>query len=61
MIDTVWMDASDVCIMLKITKQCVHNWRNAGLLPHSKMGGKYFYKKNDIEKILNNNYKKCLF
>ena len=55
--DTIWLDLSDVCQMLNVTKQCLHNWRRSKLIPFSNIGGKYFYKKSDIEDILNKNYK----
>ncbi len=47
-----WMDAQEVCIALSISKRCLQNYRDKGLIPYSNIGGKFFYKETDIQQIL---------
>ncbi len=47
-----WMDAQEVCIALNISKRCLQNYRDKGLVPYSNVGGKFFYKEMDIQQIL---------
>lgn len=47
-----WMDAQEVCIALNISKRCLQNYRDKGLVPYSNIGGKFFYKETDIRQIL---------
>lgn len=47
-----WMDAQEVCIALNISKRCLQNYRDKGLVPYSNIGGKFFYKEMDIQRIL---------
>jgi len=53
-----WFDVQQVCTRLKISKRTLQNLRDSGVLPSTKMGGKVFYKPEDIEKMLLLNYKK---
>ena len=53
-----WFDVQQVCTRLKISKRTLQNLRDSGVLPSTKMGGKLFYKPEDIEKMLLLNYKK---
>ncbi|MBS5759432.1 MAG: helix-turn-helix domain-containing protein [Bacteroides sp.] len=46
------MDAQEVCQALGISKRCFQAHRNRGLIPCSHIGGKYFYREADIQKIL---------
>lgn len=47
-----WIDAQEVCQALGISKRCLQAHRNRGLIPCSHIGGKYFYREADIQKIL---------
>ena len=47
-----WMDAQDVCLALGISKRCLQNYRDNGLIPYSSIGGKFFYREVDIQEIL---------
>ena len=47
-----WIDAQEVCQALGISKRCLQAHRNSGLIPCSHIGGKYFYREADIQKIL---------
>ena len=53
-----WLDVQQVCLRLSISKRTLQNLRDSGVLPSTKMGGKVFYKPEDIEKMLLLNYKK---
>lgn len=47
-----WLDAQDVCLALNISKRALQTYRDKGLIPHSNIGGKFFYKEVDIQQIL---------
>ena len=47
-----WFDPQDVCNMLHISKRTLDYYREKGVLPFSKIGGKIFYKISDIEGCL---------
>lgn len=47
-----WMDAQEVCIALSISKRCLQNYRDKGFIPHSNIGGKFYYREADIRQIL---------
>ena len=53
-----WMDTEQVCLSLKISKRTLEVWRYNGKIPFSKFNNKCFYKKSDIQTILDNNYKR---
>ena len=46
------MDAQDVCLAVGISKRCLQNYRDNGLIPYSNVGGKFFYREVDIQEIL---------
>ena len=45
-------DAKEVMELLRITPKTLYNWRQKGKLKGSFIGGKYLYKKQDVEKII---------
>lgn len=47
-----WIDCQSVCQMLSVSKRTLDHYREQGLLPYSKIGGKVFYRKSDIEGFL---------
>jgi len=47
-----WLDISDVCLLLKISKRTLQAYRDNGILPFSKVGGKIYFKSSDIEEYL---------
>jgi hypothetical protein len=50
--DSDWLDCQSVCTMLCISKRTLDHYREQGFLPYSKIGGKVFYRKSDIESFL---------
>lgn len=51
-----WIDAEKVFVQLNISYRTLQRWRLSGMIPYSRINGKYFYKKSDIIALLNNNY-----
>jgi hypothetical protein len=50
-----WLDSQEVCMILDIGKRKLQYLRNTRKLPFSMIGGKNYYKPEDVEKII----KKC--
>lgn len=44
-----WLDNSDVCKLLKISKRTLQNYRDNGKIPYYKIEGKILYKFSEIE------------
>ncbi len=53
--ETVWLKSHHVQRMLQISSGTLQNLRINGTIPYSKVGGVLFYKKKDIEYILDQN------
>ncbi len=47
-----WMDSADVCRALGISKRTLQTWRNNGKMSFSMLGGKVYYKEEDIHCLL---------
>lgn len=47
-----WLDNQDVCQLLKISKRTLQSYRDNGTLAYSQIGYKCYYKKVDIEKLI---------
>lgn len=47
-----WLDNQDVCQLLKISKRTLQTYRDNGTLAYSQIGYKCYYKKTDIEKLI---------
>lgn len=43
------MDEADALAYLKVSKRCLANWRERGVLPFHKLGGKIYYFKPEID------------
>ncbi len=54
-----WLDNCDVMRMLNISRRTLQNWRTCGILPYAKIGCKLYYKRADIESMLNGSYHVC--
>lgn len=53
-----WYDTQEACFILKVSKRTILTYRNQGKLPYSKIDGKIYFKEADIQKLLENHYKK---
>lgn len=45
---------------LKVSRRSLQDYRNQGRIPYIQLGGKILYKSSDIEKILEDGYRKAL-
>lgn len=53
--EIIWLKSHHVQRMLQISPGTLQNLRVNGTIPYSKIGGVLFYKKTDIEQILESN------
>jgi hypothetical protein len=51
-----WLDSQDVMQVLHISPHTLQILRSNGTLPYSRIGNKIYYLKQDIIKILSDNY-----
>ncbi len=51
-----WIDAQDVMHALHISPRTLQTLRSNGTLPYSRIGNKIYYLRQDIERILKDNY-----
>ena len=56
-----WLSTNESCAFLKISIRTMMNYRSKGIIPYSKIGSKIYYKLSDLERHLENNYKRALF
>ncbi len=52
-----WLDNHDVCVMLGISKRTLQTYKENGLLSHSRICRKNYFKKSDVIKLLENHIK----
>jgi len=51
-----WLDAQDVMALLHISKRSLQTLRTNGTLPFSPINNKFFYKLEDVERVLRDHY-----
>lgn len=51
-----WIDGQDVMQTLHISQRTLQSLRDGGVLPYSRINGKFYYKVSDLEKLLEENY-----
>jgi Helix-turn-helix domain len=51
-----WIDNQDVMQMLHISPRTLQTIRSNGILPFSRIGNKLYYRRQDIQRLLTNNY-----
>jgi len=47
-----WLDNQEVCLMMDITKRTLQTYKDKGLLPYSKLSWKNYYKRSDVQALL---------
>ncbi len=47
-----WLDNQEVCLMMNVTKRTLQTYKDKGLLPYSKLNRKNYYKRSDIQALL---------
>jgi predicted transcriptional regulator len=50
-----WMDSSDLCDMLGVSKRTVQDYRDKGMLPFAQVGHKCYYKIAEIKRLIEQN------
>ena len=53
-----WMNTVEASHALRISAKSLQRLRNCGSLPYSRVHGKVYYKKSDLEQLLERNYRK---
>ena len=51
-----WIDGQDVMQTMHISKRTLQSLRDTGLLPFSRINGKFYYTVADIKHLLESNY-----
>lgn len=51
---------SELSVMLKISRRTLQEYRNEGRLPYIRLGGKVLYRESDIERMLQDGYRKAM-
>lgn len=54
-----WLDSSEVCQLLNISKRTLQTYRENGTLPYARINHKMFYKSSDIEQLFKPAIKKA--
>lgn len=52
-----FLDNQEFIQLMNISKRTSQNWRDQGIVSFSQIGSKIYYKMEDVEKLLNKNYK----
>ena len=47
-----WLDTSEVCAMLNLSKHSVQSMRERGELPYTKIEGRIYHRTEDIAKMM---------
>lgn len=47
-----WLDNQEVCLMMNITKRTLQTYKDKGLLPYSRLNRKNYYKRSDVQALL---------
>ena len=47
-----WLHNGDVCKLLNISKRTLQHYRDTGVLPFSQIGHKCYYRREDVELLL---------
>lgn len=51
-----WLDVSVTCMVLKVSKRTLQNYRDNHILPYSQIPAKVYFKVKDIEEFLEKHY-----
>lgn len=52
-----WVDGGYIMRRLGISLRTLQTWRSTGIIPYSQVMGKLFYKRSDIEQLLDDHYR----
>ncbi|MCD7971064.1 MAG: helix-turn-helix domain-containing protein [Candidatus Azobacteroides sp.] len=48
-----WLDNQDVCVMLDVSLRTLQTYRDKRIIPYTRIRNKCYYKKEDIEQLIN--------
>jgi hypothetical protein len=48
-----WLNSAETADLLRVSRRTLLEYRSKGLIPFSRIGGKLFYKRSDLLKMLN--------
>lgn len=48
-----WLDNQEVCEILNISKRTLQTYRDTGVLAHTQIGHKMYYRLEDVELLIN--------
>ncbi|REC41696.1 helix-turn-helix domain-containing protein [Chryseobacterium sp. 5_R23647] len=52
---TEYLTRSEVCKLLKIDVSTLHRWRKDGTIPSFGMGNRVYFKRSEIDQLINKN------
>ncbi len=47
-----WLDNQDVCQILDISPRTLQSYRDNGIIPHTRIGNKMYYKAGDLKQLI---------
>lgn len=50
--EELWLDNQEVCLIMNITKRTLQTYKDKGLLPYSRLNRKNYYKRSDVQALL---------
>jgi excisionase family DNA binding protein len=58
-LEDVWLDLEEACLLLKVSKRTLQNYRDDGILTYSQVGGKIYFPASAIDEHLKNHLRKA--
>lgn len=52
------IDNAELLVTLNISMRTAQRWRADGIMPYIRVGRKIYYKRGDVNKLMNSNYLK---
>ena len=49
----------ELAVKLKVSRRSLQDYRNNGILPYTRIGGRILYRASDIERVLTDGYRKA--
>lgn len=56
--DVDLIDNAELLVTLNISMRTAQRWRADGIMPYIRVGRKIYYKRGDVNKLINSNYLK---
>lgn len=55
----IFLDNQEFLLLMNISKRTAQTWRDEGVISFSQIGSKIYYRMSDVQKLLDNNYRKA--